>query len=208
MLLSVEKTKKLLEKYNIPLAKGIIINSKSEALEFAKETGFPVVLKLSSPKIIHKTEIKGVIANIDDENTLLKECEKISLLAKQKGSKTLMQKMEQGLQLIAGAKYDPVFGPVIMFGLGGIYVEIFKDISLRIAPIKEKDAQEMMQEIKGYKLLEGFRGKEGINKEAVKQILLNLSNLVQNESNIKEIDFNPIIANKQKATVVDAKLIY
>lgn len=208
MLLSVEKTKKLLDKYDIPMVKGKIISSKGEALEFAKETGFPVVLKLSSPKIIHKTEIKGVITDIADENTLLKECEKISLLAKKKNSRILIQKMEQGVQLIAGAKYDPVFGPIIMFGLGGIYVEVFKDISFRIVPINEKNAKEMLKEIKARPLLDGFRGQEPVNKEGVEKILLNLSKLIENESAIKEIDFNPIIANKKEATIVDAKLIY
>lgn len=208
MLLGVEKTKNLLEKYNIPLAQCEVIDSKTEALVFAKKTGFPVVLKLFSPKILHKTEIKGgVIVNIKDENTLLKECEKISLLARQQQAKTLIQKMEQGLQLIAGAKHDPVFGPIIMFGLGGIYVEVFKDVSFRIAPISEKDAKEMIEEIKGYALIQGFRGSEEVDKKALTDILLNLSNLIENEKEIKEIDFNPIIANKDKAVVVDAKII-
>lgn len=208
MLLDFEKTEKILKKYDIPLVKEEIVCSKKDVFNFAKKNGFPVVLKLFSPKIVHKTEIKGaVIVDIKDKKNLSKEYEKISILARQKKADVVIQKMERGIHLIIGAKHDPIFGPIIMFGLGGIFAEVFKDVSFRISPIFKKEAQEMIEEIKGYALIKGFRKQEGANQKALIKIILNLSRLLENEKEIKEIDFNPIIANKNKATVVDAKII-
>jgi len=128
-------------------------------------------------------------------------------IAKEKKAKVLIQKMEMGVQLITGAKLDPVFGPVIMFGTGGIFAELFQDVSFRITPFGKKEAKEMIQEIKGYKLLKGYRNQEKVSLKSLQSILLNLSFLMEKEQNIKEVDFNPVIANKDGAVVVDAKIL-
>lgn len=207
MMLGFYQTKKLLQKYKIPLVKGEIISTKDEALNFAKKYNFPLVLKIFSPEILHKTDIGGVILNIDNQNLLLKSWQKIKHLAKRKNAQILIQKQIEGKQIIAGAKCDQVFGPVVVFGLGGIFVEVLKDVSFRIAPITKKEAKEMIKEIKGYKILEGTRGEKGVNINKIAEILVNLSKLISNEKQIKEIDLNPVIVNEKEALVVDAKII-
>ncbi len=206
MALSFEDTKNLLEKYEIPLVKGKVISSCDEAVAFAKESGFPLVLKISSPKILHKSDISGVILNIQNKESLSLAFDKINKLAKTKKTQILIQKQKQGIEIIIGAKRDPVFGPIIMFGSGGIFVELFKDVSFRLAPITKKEAGQMIQETKGYKLLSGFRGNEKANLEKIKDILVSASQLITKE-NIKEIDLNPVIANSKETLIVDAKIL-
>ncbi len=207
MLLDFEGTNKLLAKYGIPQAKAKIVTITKEAILFSKQQGFPVVLKISSPKIIHKTDIGGVIMNIKDEKALSSAWEKIKKIAKSKKAETLIQKMIPGEQIIIGAKQDPVFGPIVIFGLGGIFVEILKDVSFRLAPITNKEAKEMMDEIKGSKILKGFRGKNPVNLLKLEEILLSLSSMITNEKRVKEVDLNPVVANDKNAFVIDAKII-
>lgn len=206
-MLDFSETKRLLEKYKIPLGKSKIVASQKEALIFAQKYNFPVVLKIFSPKILHKTDIGGVILNINNQNSLTESWEKISKLAKKQKAKILIQKQLEGQQLIIGAKYDQVFGPVIMFGLGGIFVEILKDVSFRLAPITKKEAKEMIKEIKSYRILAGARKQKKVNLEKLSEVLVNCSRLISEETNIKEVDLNPVIANQRGVFVVDAKII-
>jgi len=198
---------KLLSKYKIPVVKGKIVKSKKELLSFVKKVGFPVVLKIFSPDILHKTDIGGVILDIEDRESLSAAWDKISKLTKSKKADILIQKQEKGTEVIIGAKRDPVFGPVIMFGLGGIFAEALKDVSFRLAPISKKEAKEMISEIKGSKILKGYRGQKPVNLLKLEEILLSLSELITKEKNVKEVDLNPVIVNDKKAIVVDVKII-
>ncbi|PIS34559.1 MAG: hypothetical protein COT37_01965 [Parcubacteria group bacterium CG08_land_8_20_14_0_20_43_9] len=207
MLLGFGETNNLLAKYKIPQAKAKIVKTKNEAVSFAKQNGFPAVLKIFSPKIIHKTDIGGVIVDIKDEKELLIAWAKIEKIAKAKKTEILIQKMITGEQIIIGAKRDSVFGPIIAFGLGGIFTEVLKDVSFRLAPITRKEARQMTGEIKGVEILKGFRGKEPVNLLKLESILLSLSSIISNEKQIREIDLNPVIANKKEALVIDAKII-
>jgi acyl-CoA synthetase (NDP forming) len=207
MLLDFESTKKLLLKYKIPQVKADIVKDIKQAILFSKQNGFPIVLKIFSPKIIHKTEISGVIIDIKNEKDLLFSWQQIEKIAKAKKTEIIIQKMIFGEQIIIGAKRDSVFGPVVAFGLGGIFVEILKDISFRLAPINNKEAKEMISEIKGNKILNGYRNRESVNLKKIEEILLSLSSMISNEKQIKEIDFNPVIANKKDVFVIDAKII-
>ena len=200
MLLSFEETQKILKKYKIPYAKSGIVKSKKGLLEFAKNTGYPLALKISD--VLHRTDIGGVILDIEDKKQLLDSYQKISKVSK----KIIVQEMIKGEKIIMGAKTDSVFGPVILFGLGGIYVEILKDISFRLAPITKTEAKEMISEIKGYNILKGARGKPGVRINELEKILLNLSELIVKED-IKEIDLNPVIVNSKQAIAVDAKIL-
>ncbi len=206
MIVSFEESKKLLFRHKIPVVKEGIIKSSPAGLDFAKKNGYPVVLKISSPNILHKTDIGGVILDIQDEQSLSSAWDKISKLAKNKKTDILIQKQEQGIEVIIGAKRDKVFGPVVMFGLGGIFTEVLKDVSFRLAPITKKEAKEMIKEIKGFKILKGYRGQEPANLPKLEEILLCLSNLITKEKNIKEVDLNPVIADSKKALIVDAKI--
>ncbi|MCD6270454.1 acetate--CoA ligase family protein [bacterium] len=208
-LLSFKKTKQLLKKYKIGMVKTEIVDSKEKLLFAAKKLGFPLAIKISSPKIIHKTEKKLVITYIKNKNELLNGF--YTLIKNSKGldeiEGILVQKMATGTELICGAKKDDVFGPVIMFGLGGIFVEVLKDISFRIAPIKNSDAMDMIKEIKAYKILTGYRNHPAVNIKKVAEMLKNLSLLSLENKAIKAIDFNPVFADKNKVEVVDAKIL-
>lgn len=207
MLLEFEKAQKLLEKYKIPVIETKVVNNLQEVLNFLKKHGVPVVLKIESTKILHKTDIGGVITDISNKKELIQNWKKIKKLAQKYKAKILIQKQITGYEVIIGAKQDPVFGPVIMFGLGGIFVEVFKDVSFRLAPITKKETQEMIKEIKGYKILKGYRGKKAINLKQIENILFNLSKLITKNHQIQEVDLNPVIVNEKQAQVVDVKII-
>lgn len=208
--LDIRKTIALLEKNKLLFLKCDICKSPEQAAAMAKKIGFPVVLKIVSRDIIHKSDIGGVIAGIENETQAAEAYSKIIKNSKKaKNAKiegVLVQKMEQGIEVIVGLKRDPQFGPVIMFGLGGIFVELMKDTSLRISPVSKAQAFEMIKEIKAYPMLAGARGKEPVNMEALSGIIVKISKLAENKK-IMEIDFNPVIVNERSAFIADARII-
>lgn len=213
--LSDTEALKLAAIYRIPIAKTFIAKNEKQAILGAKKLKYPVVLKISSPSIVHKTESGGVILDIKDEKSLREGFEKILKSAKKKNPKAkidgvLVQQFirnDGSTELIIGAKTDPQFGPVIMFGLGGIFVEVMKDVFFRLAPVERKDVQEMMKEIKGYKILQGARGKKPANIKAIEDLLLSVSKMVWSNKKIKELDLNPVFADDKKAIAVDMRVM-
>jgi acetyl-CoA synthetase (ADP-forming) len=185
----------LLKKYKIPVVDYKEIK-KSEELSKLK---YPQVLKAISPKIIHKTE-KGAVKICNSVD----EAEKIFPKLKKMGT-VLAQKFVEGQYTIIGVKKDPIFGQVIMFGLGGIFVEVMKDISFRVCPITRQDAREMTREIKAYPILAGERG-EKLNLKAVEDTLVKVSNLAI-KKDIEELDINPFIINKKEGKAVDIRIV-
>jgi acyl-CoA synthetase (NDP forming) len=200
------KIKGLLAKYNIPFCPSELIEKETQALSFAESFGYPVVLKIFSIEGIHKTDQGLLRLNIKNKEELINSFKELNFSVFNKNG-ILIQKQLFGIETVVGMKRDNQFGPVLMFGSGGILVELIKDISFRIAPIKEKDAMEMIKETKGYKLLEGFRGEKPIDIKKLSNIILSLSNLSISEKDIKEIDFNPVIVNQEGAFVVDPRII-
>jgi len=208
MLLEFEKTQDLLKRYNIFFAQSELVKNKSEALLAAQKIGYPLVLKIFSEQILHKTDVGGVFINIKNQQVFEKMFDNLyQKFGQNKDIKFLVQKFIPGIYIMLGAKIDPTFGPVVLFGLGGIFVEVLKDVSFRLAPISLKDAKEMIKEIKSYQILQGARGQKPINFQSLENALVNLSNLIAKENNIKEIDLNPIACNEKGAIVVDAKII-
>ena len=204
------KVLKLLDKFKVSKANSVVVKSKKEALKASKKIKYPLALKIDSADIIHKTEFNAIRLNIEDDETLEKAYEELEKVAKKKKAKVsgfIMQSMESGQEVIIGAKKDPVFGNVIMFGLGGIFVELMKDVSFRIAPVNKIQAASMIEEIKGKNILEGARGLPKVNIDAVTNIIVNLSKLLDKNKNISEVDFNPVILNEKTAKVVDARMI-
>lgn len=198
--LSEHQSKTLLKSYGIPVTNEKIVNSVDEAMNFAKEIGFPVVMKIDSPDILHKTEADVIRIGVKDEHDITIAYEEITVNAAKYNPEArvngvAVQEMVQGgIEVIAGMSQDPQFGPTIAFGLGGIFVEVLKDISLRVTPLSEFDAKQMVTEIKGYPILTGVRGKAPADIEAVVDLLQNLSRLVQDfKEDITEIDINPLI---------------
>ncbi|MBI2129616.1 acetate--CoA ligase family protein [Candidatus Woesearchaeota archaeon] len=209
--LSFIETKKILKKYKMPYPPSELAKSELEARKIADKIGYPVVLKIDSPDIVHKSDVGGVIADIksgeDAAAAYLKIIKNAGKIKNARINGIIVQKMERGTAVIVGMKRDAQFGPALMFGLGGIFVEIMKDVSFRIAPIDKNEALEMIKEVKGYEILKGARGSEKANIDAIADIILKLSKLAIKEKNIMEIDFNPVIVNKKTAKIVDARMM-
>ncbi len=200
MLLDILKSMKALQKEGIKTARYEIASDEKSIVDACKKIGYPVVMKVVSEKISHKTEAGGVIVGIKTEQEAVAAGKKLLKLGK-----VMVQEMVSGIEIIIGSKKDPVFGPVIMFGLGGIFVELFKDVSFRVAPITKAEALEMMKETKGYQLLSGFRGKKG-DIEKVAESLVKISNYVY-KNRIEELDINPMIVRENDAIAVDARVV-
>lgn len=207
-ILSFEETRRLLLKYKLPLCRTEIFNSKEKALVFAEKLGFPVVLKIHAQKIFHKSEIGGVKTNIQNKEEFGASWDAIEKNIRGKNIEgMLVQEMRSGSEIALGMKRDPQFGPVLLFGLGGIFIEIIKDVSLRVAPIDKEEALKMIKEIKGVKILEGARGRKKADLENIAEMLVNLSNLSIKEKNIQSIDFNPVMVEGKKACIADFRII-
>lgn len=206
-MLDYQKTKKILDKYKIPLVQSKLIENREEGFLFAKNNGYPVVLKSAGGEIIHRTEKKAVITDIRGKAGLEKAYNQLLEIEKIKEGEVLIQKQIKGRELMIGAKIDPTFGPVVLFGIGGIYVEVYEDIAYRLAPVEKKETENMIKEIRGAEILGNFRGQKPIDFATLKDLLVKTSHLISQEKDIKELDFNPAIANPKGVWVVDAKVV-
>ena len=212
-ILTEFESKRILRQAGIPVVETRLAKTQKEAVSLSRKMGFPVVLKISSPEVIHKSDSGGVKLSLNNAaevkkayDEILKKVKKLYPEAAVHG--VSVQKMARpGTEVIIGTSKDPQFGPVIMFGLGGIFVELLKDVSFRVIPVKGKDAQEMIQEIKGYPLLMGYRGKEPASLTALVEIILKISKFIDQNSQVKELDLNPIFAYRDKAVAVDARIV-
>ncbi len=207
------EAKRLCALYGLPVTRFEVAKSEDEAVEAARRIGFPIVLKVISPQVLHKSDVGGVILNLKDEEGVREAYRRIheNVKAKVPGAVIegiLVQEMApSSTEVIVGAIKDPTFGPTIMFGLGGIFVEILRDVSFRLVPIERVDAEEMIGEIKAYKILEGARGMPKADKEALIEILLKTSEMLMDIPEIKELDLNPIMVYEKGAKIVDARVI-
>ncbi len=203
--LDVSSSLGLLKKYGIPVLEGRIVSEECEAVKAATKAGYPVVMKIVSEKteLSHKTDVGGVLLNIKNEEGVKEAFSKLSKIA----DKVLVQKQHSGTEVIIGVKVDSTFGPVVMFGLGGIFTELMKDVSFRICPIEPGEAEDMIHEIKSGKILTGYRGKPPANVSALKDILVKVSKLAMKEKDLKELDMNPVIVNEKDAIAIDARVI-
>jgi acetyltransferase len=213
-LLTEFESKQLLAAYGIPTVETVIARDANAAMAAAKKIGFPVVLKLFSETITHKTDVGGVQLNLKDEDAVTKAFENIRAAVKAKvGEEHFlgvtvqpMVKLE-GYELIMGSSIDPQFGPVLLFGLGGQLVEVFKDRSLALPPLNSTLARRMMEQTKIYKALKGVRGRAPVDLPALEHLLVNFSQLVVEQRWIKEIDINPLLASPEKLVALDARVV-
>jgi acyl-CoA synthetase (NDP forming) len=212
-LLTEVESKALLSEIRIPTVETKLVGSKEEAIAISKKLGFPVALKIVSPEITHKSDVGGVKLGLKTSKQVKEAYDEIIRSVRERYPKAIIdgvsvQKMARpGTEVIIGMTKDAQFGPVLMFGLGGILVELLKDVSFRIVPLEREDAREMLREIKGYPLLEGYRGSEPVDVSILEEILLKVSAFVDNHPEIKELDLNPIFAYKDGALAVDARVI-
>jgi len=212
-ILLEHEAKSLISYYGIPTTKISLAESEDDAVKAAKEIGFPVVLKIVSPDVVHKSDVGGVMVNLKDEEEVRTAYKRILQNVKQhvpnaRITGILVQEFAPpGLELIIGLIRDPQFGPTVMFGLGGVFVEVYKDVSFRVAPLTEEDADSMIKEIKSYRLLMGYRGMEPVDIEALKQSLLKAGQVGLENEDIAEMDLNPVIAYPKGLKVVDARIV-
>ncbi|MBN2348709.1 MAG: acetate--CoA ligase family protein [Bacteroidales bacterium] len=200
--MSPEKIKQLLEAANIPVVNEDIATTRRKALAIARETGYPLAIKVIGP--VHKSDVGGVTLNIKSDHHLLAEFKRMMQIKGVTG--VLIQKMETGTELFIGAKYEPRFGHVIICGLGGIFVEVLDDFSSGLAPLTFNEAYSMIKSLKSYRIIKGARGQQGVNEDKFAEIIVRLSSLLRFATEIKEIDLNPLIGNLDKITVVDARI--
>jgi acyl-CoA synthetase (NDP forming) len=212
-VLTEVESKQLLEEAGINVIKAKLATTMKEAVALSKGMGFPVVLKIASSDVVHKSDAGGVKLDLKNATQVEKAYREIMASIKEKfpkaaiGGVSVQPMAKPGVEVIIGMSKDAQFGPVLMFGLGGILVEILKDVSFRIVPLVRRDAREMIREIKGYPVLEGYRGKEPANVPALEDMLLKVSDFVEKNPDIKELDLNPVFAHRDGAVAVDARVV-
>lgn len=203
------ESKELLKEIGISIPDQKLTSTKEETVSAAKSIGFPVVLKLMAEDIVHKSDTGAVKLNIKNEEETANAFEELMNIPSQAEKLISVQKMadEPITELIIGMTTDAQFGPALMFGIGGILVELLEDVSFRIAPITEYDAREQIHEIKGFPILDGYRGKPKADIEAIVQTLLKVSDLVIKHEEIYEMDLNPVFIYDKGLICVDARII-
>ncbi|HXW02300.1 MAG TPA: acetate--CoA ligase family protein, partial [Candidatus Nitrosotenuis sp.] len=212
-VITEEASKSILKSYGVKVPPYALVTSPKEAVKAAKRIGYPLVMKIVSPQILHKTDVGGVKVGIDNDKDVKKTFNDMyKRLSKKKGVEVkgvLLEKMvPKGVELIVGLQVDPQFGPVIMVGLGGVMTEVFKDVAFRMLPITTADAKSMLDELKGSKILKGFRGSKPIDMDMLAKALVQIGKLgVDNAEYVNSIDFNPVVVYPKSYYVVDAKII-
>ncbi|MHA2244816.1 MAG: acetate--CoA ligase family protein [Candidatus Hodarchaeales archaeon] len=211
-ILTVQESKKVLLQEGFPINPTGFGTNLEEVLAEVEKIEFPVVLKVSSQDIIHKSDVGGVITGIRSVHDLKNQYEIMNQKITQKTPNAqiegyIIEKMESGIELLVGSTLDPMFGPILAFGLGGIYVEVLKDVVFRLIPVEREDATEMLSEIKAAKILDGIRGQPPVNKKALVNLLMKTSDFIDRHPEIEELDLNPVFATDRGVSVVDARII-
>jgi len=212
-LLTEIEAKEMLKQAGIDVVETRLAANEDEAVSMSREFGFPVVLKIASPDVVHKSDAGGVKLGLKTSNQVAKAYEDIMKSIREKYPKAKIQgasvqKMARpGVEVIIGMSKDAQFGPVIMFGLGGVMVEALKDVAFRVAPLAEQDARDMLDEVRGSAVLGGFRGGPPVDRSSLVQLLLRVSDLVATCSHVGELDLNPVLAYPHGLSVVDARLV-
>ena len=212
-LLTEVESKQLLSQAGINVVETRLAISREEAISLSRQLGLPAVLKIASSDVTHKSDAGGVKLGLATTRQVGKAYDDILASVKQHYPEASIQgvsvqKMARpGIEVIIGMSKDAQFGPVIMFGLGGILVEILKDVAFRIVPLTRRDAAEMIREIKGYPLLEGYRGQEPADLVKLEELILKISDFVEQHPEIEELDLNPVFAYRDGAVAVDARIV-
>ncbi len=200
------EAKSIMSLYNMTVPVNQLVLTEKAAVDFARVVGYPLVCKIVSPGIMHKSDVKGVVLNILDDHKLQSEFRRLSLLPGFKGM--LVEKMVIGQELIVGAKNDYQFGPVVLLGIGGTTTEIYQDTVIRMAPLSSEDCQAMIRGLKGHLLLDGYRGAEPVNKSKLTNLLLHFSTLVMDiEEYFDSIDLNPVLCSADNCFIADARIL-
>jgi acyl-CoA synthetase (NDP forming) len=210
MMLDEQEARKLLSAYGIPLNESRAARTAAEAIEAARHIGFPVAVKALSGKIVHKSDLGLVELGVNNPADAGSAARRILSRARgiDPGAGIVVQAMApRGTEVIVGAKRDPQFGPTVLFGLGGIFVEVFRDVSIRVAPVDRATAMDMIDDVRGYAVLKGARGGKPADLEALAGIIVAASRLMMEREEILELDLNPVMAYGKGALAVDARVL-
>ena len=194
--------RQIFESAGIPMVPEMVSDNKQDLIDFARKTGYPVVAKVVGP--IHKSDVGGVTLNIRNEKHLAMEFDRMMEIPD--AHAVMVQKMLRGTELFVGAKYEPKFGHVVLCGMGGIFVEVLKDVSSGLAPLSYAEATSMIRSLRAYKIIKGTRGQQGLNEKKYTEIIVRLSSLLRFATEIKELDINPLIADSEEVVAVDARI--
>ncbi len=212
-VLSEIEAKQLLAEAGISVVEARLAKRQDEAVALAKEFGYPVALKIVSPQITHKSDVGGVQLNLGTAeevtaafDAIVSSAERATPDAPIEGV-SVQRMAEPGIEVIVGMTMDAQFGPVLMFGLGGVLVEVLKDVAFRVVPITARDARQMVRDIQGFPILQGYRGQEPADLEALETLLLKLSAFIEGHAEVAELDLNPIFAYPDGAVAVDARIV-
>ncbi len=207
------ESKQILDEAGIPVAKAQLARTAKEASAAAEKAGLPVVLKIVSPDVTHKSDVGGVRLGLKSASEVEAAFDEIVAAVKSKQPDARIEGVAvqhmapPGTEVIVGMSKDPQFGPVLMFGLGGIFVEVLKDVAFRIVPLEPRDARQMVREIKGFPVLQGVRGQDPADLGALEGLLLKLSEFIEAHPEIEELDLNPVFAYRDGALAVDARIV-
>jgi acetyltransferase len=200
--LSPEKVQVLFDAAGIHRAGEAVVVTAIAAVEAANRLGFPVVMKVVGP--VHKSDVGGVVLNVNDDETVRNEFER--MISIKETTAILLQPMLTGQYAYVGAKFEPKFGHLVLCGLGGIYIEVLKDVQVGLSPISLDEAHEMIRNLRSYKIIQGVRGQEGINEDIYAEVITRVAALCKAAPEIMEMDVNPLIGNMHKLTAVDARI--
>ncbi len=206
------EAKQVLAEAGIPVTETKFAADKKQAVSISKKIGFPVAIKIVSSEITHKSDAGGVMLGLENSTQVARAYEEMLASVKKKFPQAKIegvsvQKMApRGVEIIIGMSKDPQFGPVVMFGLGGVLVEVLKDVSFRIVPVSRGDAREMMESIKGYPILKGYRGQEPVDVPFLEELIVKVSEFAEKNPGVAELDLNPIFAYGKGAIAVDARI--
>jgi acetyl-CoA synthetase (ADP-forming) len=210
--LTPSESKQILTHYGISVVKAELATDVDQAVRLARRIGWPVVLKVVSPQIIHKTDVGGVELDLRDETDVRRAWERIARTVGERVPTAsiegmLVQQMVEGYEVIVGGKLDPQFGQTVMLGAGGIYAEVLRDVSIRICPVTQRDARQMISEIKFSQVLRGYRGRPPADLEALTDVICRTSRMLEENPEIGELDINPLFVLTQGAVAVDVRII-
>jgi acyl-CoA synthetase (NDP forming) len=212
-LLTEVESKQVLHEAGIPVALAVFAPDSTAAVQAAEKAGFPVIMKVVSPDVAHKSDVGGVRLGLESKKDVRLAFDEMmaAVKAAQPAARiegVAVQRMAPaGTEVIIGVSKDPQFGPVMMFGLGGVFVEVLKDVAFRIVPLEPKDAREMVREIKGFAILEGVRGQPGADLAALEGLILRVSKFIEAHPEVEELDLNPVLAYPDGALAVDARIV-
>jgi acetate---CoA ligase (ADP-forming) subunit beta len=211
-LLTEVESKDALAEAGIAVTRAELANDARDAVAIANRLGYPVVLKVVSDTVAHKSDVGGVVLNVGDAAAV--EAAYVSLVANVRAAVadgvtgvSVQPMARPGTEIIVGVSRDPQFGPALMFGLGGVMVEVLGDVSFRIVPLSLRDAREMLHEIRGFRVLEGYRGHPPADLRALESLLLQVSRFIEENPSIQELDLNPVFAYAEGAVAVDARIV-